>query len=71
VDNPKLTFCRGDNLRKHINKTIFMVRGDEAVMKHYYEIGTTFLKKGDYDQAIFSFNKALEIDPKLIGAYFN
>ncbi len=37
----------------------------------YYEMGTTYLKKGEYDQSIFYFNKALEIDPKDADAYCN
>lgn len=37
----------------------------------YYKIGTIYLEKRDYDEAIFYFNKSLEIDPELIGSYFN
>ena len=33
--------------------------------------GTNYLKKGDWDQSVFYFNKALEIDPKYADAYYN
>jgi len=37
----------------------------------YSNLGTTALKKGEYQRALFYFNKALEIDPTLATVYNN
>ncbi len=37
----------------------------------YYKIGTTHFDKGDDDQAILYFNKALEINPNYAKPYFS
>src|SRR5208337_5688185 len=39
--------------------------------KFYIDHGIAYGGKGQFDQAIADFTKALEIDPKSAGAYFN
>ena len=40
-------------------------------VKNYNKLGISYGKKGQYDQAIFYFNKALYINPKLAVVYYN
>ncbi|MCJ7542625.1 MAG: tetratricopeptide repeat protein, partial [Desulfobacterales bacterium] len=40
-------------------------------VKNYNKQGISYGKKGQYDQAISNFNKALEINPKLAVVYYN
>ncbi|MCP4259665.1 MAG: tetratricopeptide repeat protein, partial [Planctomycetes bacterium] len=37
----------------------------------YNNQGNTYAEKGEYEQAISNFNKALEINPKYAQAYYN
>jgi tetratricopeptide (TPR) repeat protein len=37
----------------------------------FYNRGTAYGKKGQYDQAISDFNKALEINPRYAEAYYS
>jgi Tfp pilus assembly protein PilF len=39
--------------------------------KTYYQLGITHVQKGDFDQAILYFTKAIESDPKNPKAYNN
>ena len=39
--------------------------------KFYIDRGIAYREKGQYDQAISDYTKALEIDPKSGGAYYN
>jgi tetratricopeptide (TPR) repeat protein len=39
--------------------------------KTYFQMGLTHIRKGDYDQAIYYFNKSIEMDPKNPWAYSN
>ena len=39
--------------------------------KFYIDRGIAYREKGQYDQAISDYTKALEIDPKSAGAYYN
>ena len=40
-------------------------------VQNYNKLGISYGKKGQYDQAIFYFNKALEINPKIAVVYYN
>ena len=39
--------------------------------KFYVDRGIAYGEKGEYDQAIADFNRALEVDPKSASAYYN
>ena len=39
--------------------------------KFYVDRGIAYGEKGEYDQAIADFNRALEVDPKIASAYYN
>jgi tetratricopeptide (TPR) repeat protein len=39
--------------------------------EYYSNRGTAHFKKGEYDQAISDFNRALEINPRFADAYYN
>jgi len=39
--------------------------------KTYHQLGLTYAEKGDFDQAIFYFNKAIELDPTNAIVYSN
>lgn len=48
----------------------FFVQGnDSKVLKNYLECGERYLLEIDYENAIASFEKAIEIDPKSVDAY--
>ena len=35
----------------------------------HFNMGNSHSEKGQYDQAISEYNKAIELDPKMVGAY--
>ena len=39
--------------------------------KNYFKIGTECFKKRDYEGALENYSKALELNPNMIGVYFN
>jgi tetratricopeptide (TPR) repeat protein len=48
---------------------LFIVCRDKSV--YHYKRGTALGKKGEHDQAILCFDKALEINPRFVEAYCN
>jgi len=48
---------------------LFIVCRDKSV--DHFKRGTALVKKGEHDQAILCFDKAIEIDPKYAMAYYN
>ena len=48
---------------------LFIVCRDKSV--YHYKRGTALAKKGEHDQAILCFDKALEINPRFVEAYCN
>ena len=45
--------------------------GCEASLVNYYNRGTAYGKKGEYDLAILDYTKALELNPWFVQAYYN
>jgi tetratricopeptide (TPR) repeat protein len=58
-----------------IDKAVFHYKEALKIKPDYatalYNLGTSVLKKGNYNEAVSYFNKALKIDPKRIGSRLN
>lgn len=44
---------------------------DAACATNFYNLGTAYLKNGDWEKALTNFNKAIDLNPKLARAYNN
>ena len=72
--NPALTQAQ-NNLKYAYNTKDKTGKSNSNIISRdagaYYNYGSSYMKRGEYDQSIFYFNKAIETNPRHEGAYNN